>query len=87
MCGGDGEKSNGGGLAAAFPVRGEKIRLLGFLFLLCLSPQISKLPPLLEKNQCSLVFIGKVLLGFQTSPLTFFLFFVNLIFLKFFVFF
>jgi hypothetical protein len=26
-------------------------------------------PP--EKNQCSLVFIGKVLLGFQTSPSTF----------------
>ena len=31
---------------------------------------LSKLPPLC-KNQCSLVFIGKVLLGFQTSPSTF----------------
>jgi hypothetical protein len=40
------------------------------LFLCCLSPQISKLAPPL-KIQCSMVFIGKVLLGFQTSPSTF----------------
>jgi hypothetical protein len=58
------------GAGGCLPVRGEKIRLLGFLFLCCLSPQISKLPPSL-KIQCSMVFIGKVLLGFQTSPSTF----------------
>jgi len=33
------------GAGGCLPVRGEKIRLLGFLFLCCLSPQISKLPP------------------------------------------
>jgi hypothetical protein len=41
---------------------------LGFLFLL--PPLIAKLPPPL-KIQCSMVFIGKVLLGFQISPSTF----------------
>jgi hypothetical protein len=35
------------GAGGCHTVRGEKIRLLGFLFLCCLSPQISKLPPLL----------------------------------------
>jgi hypothetical protein len=40
---------------------------LGFVLF---PPFFSKLPPTL-KNQCSLVFIGKVLLGFQTSPSTF----------------
>ena len=42
---GEGEEKNQtvGGWRLPPPVRGEKIRLLGFL--LCLSPQISKLPP------------------------------------------
>ena len=40
---------------------------LGFVLF---PPFFSKLPPTL-KNQSSLVFIGKVLLGFQTSPSTF----------------
>jgi hypothetical protein len=44
-------------------------------------------PPL--QNQCSMVFIGKILLGFQTSPSTFLsfsfpLFFVNFDFSYFF---
>jgi hypothetical protein len=51
---------------------------------------LSKLPSS-QKNQCSLVFIGKVLLGVQTSPSTFpfllfFFFFVNFDFSYFFVF-
>jgi len=41
---------------------------LGFFFLYF--SDVSKLDPPL-KIQCSMVFIGKVLLGFQTSPLTF----------------
>ena len=60
---------------------------LGFLFpfFIC-----QNCPPC--KNQCSLVFIGKVLLGFQTSPSTFpFLlfssFFVNFDFSYFFLYF
>jgi len=39
------------------------------LFFLYFSDVFKIDPP--EKNQCSLVFIGKVLLGFQTSPSTF----------------
>jgi hypothetical protein len=52
---------------------------------------VSKIIPLL-KIQCNMVFIGKVLLGFQTSPSTFpfllfsFFFFVNFDFSYFFVF-
>jgi len=43
----------------------------GFRFRVCfVSPFFFKIAPPL-KNQCSLVFIGKVLLGFQTSPSTF----------------
>jgi len=44
---------------------------------------LSKLPPLL-KIQCSMVFIGKVLLGFQISPSTFpFLLFSSFFFVNF----
>jgi hypothetical protein len=43
---------------------------------------LSKLPPLL-KIQCSMVFIGKVLLGFQISPSTFLSFSFPLFFCKF----
>jgi len=43
----------------------------GFRFRVCfVSPFFFKIAPPL-KNECSLVFIGKVLLGFQTSPSTF----------------
>jgi hypothetical protein len=82
------QKTKGGwgaGQTAAW--RRDRFRVL---LLCCLSPQISKFPPL--KNQCSLVFIGKVLLSFQTSPSTFpillfsFFFFVNFDFSYFFVF-
>jgi hypothetical protein len=76
------------------PGREEKeMWLLGFLWfrVSCgFFSNVSKINPPF-KNQCSLVFIGKVLLGFQTSPSTFpFLlfssFFVNFDFSYFFVF-
>jgi hypothetical protein len=51
------------GAGGCLPVRGEKIRLSGFLFLCCLSPQISKLPPYCLS--CGPVFIGKMLHGSQ----------------------
>jgi hypothetical protein len=57
----------------------------------CIFFVVKNIPPIV-KNQCSLVFIGKVLLGFQTSPSTFpFLlfssFFVNFDFFYFFLYF
>jgi hypothetical protein len=57
-------QNRGVGQTAAW--RRDRFRVL---FLCCLSPQISKLPP--SKYMCSMVFIGKVLLGFQISPSTF----------------
>jgi hypothetical protein len=80
------ENSQPGWGAAAL----EKKMGLG-LGIFCIFSDVVKIAPPLKKNQCSLVFIGKVLLGFQTSPSTFpFLlfssFFVNFDFSYFFVF-
>jgi len=55
---------NRGGGGGSREKEGFRVRYFLYFFLM-----LSKLPPL--KNQCSLVFIGNVLLGFQTSPSTF----------------
>ena len=62
-------------------MRGGKIRILGFLFLCCLSPHISKLPPSLCVLKAA-IYRQNIVLDLKIGPLIFF-FFVNLIFLIF----
>jgi len=84
------KNQRGGAAAAAFGKGAEMSSFLGFASLCVASPkipnypllfvnflpQIAKIPPSPLQNQYSMVFIRKVLLGFQTSPSTFpFLFF------------
>jgi len=59
------------GAAAAPSGEGEEgVQLLGFFFFFCVAfSYLQNCPPL--QNQCSMVFIGKILLGFQISPSTF----------------
>jgi hypothetical protein len=68
--------SNRGGAAAL-----EKKMGLGLGFFVFF-PDIVKIAPL-SQNQYSMVFIGKILLGFQTSPSTFPFFSFPLFFYKF----
>jgi len=57
------QKRGGGGLL----LKKDGFRVRFFFVFLLMFPKLS--PPL--KIQCSMVFIGKVLLGFQISPSTF----------------
>ena len=59
--------ASGRGAAAGF--ESDRFRVSFFYFFMFFS-NVSKFPPPL-KIQCSMVFIGKVLIGFQTSPSTF----------------
>ena len=59
-------KTKGEGGAAALLEKKNGFRFRFF----CIFSDVVKITPLL-KIQCSMVFIGKVLLGFQTSPSTF----------------
>ena len=75
-----------------FSLSGEKeLCFLGFLFFLCIFSCFKINPPCIKiappKNQFSMVFIGKLLLGFSTWSLNFLFFFVNFVFSYFFVFF
>ena len=72
-------KTRGGGWCEGKSFFFFRVRVSVFFLL-----KVSKLPPL--KNQFSMVFIGKLLLGFSTWSLNFFLF-VNFDFSCFFVFF
>jgi hypothetical protein len=59
----------GGGFSSFLGEGEEKVKLFRVFSFFVLPPQIAKIPPF--KIQCSMIFIGKVLLGFQTSPSTF----------------
>ena len=75
-------KTSREGAAEWFFEWGERMGLrLGF-FCVFFFWMLAKLTPSL-KNQCSMVFIGKVLLGFQTSPSTFLSFSFPFFFCKF----